>query len=201
MIFDRLEVVEITSPNVLTYWLEYNCYYMPSICKNALEYVVSAANVGRVATDISLFAYDFNTKRSDYRRKTESCPSNWIDKHRCPEGNQVKSYRYVAEIPAKRAKAGKPATPEIPGYGEFWDNIGLEPGSQRVLASRLDAQGNLEESRIHYTCDEWPPATFVQGGRGAFTRCAAQRAWYVKRVASLGTNQIPPITHLESKPR
>ncbi|KAK0746794.1 pectate lyase superfamily protein-domain-containing protein [Schizothecium vesticola] len=160
MIFDRLEVVEITSPNVLTYWLEYNCYYMPSICKNALEYVVSAANVGRVATDISLFAYDFNTKRSDYRRKTESCPSNWIDKHRCPEGNQVKSYRYVAEIPAKRAKAGKPATPEIPGYGDFWDNIGLEPGSQRVLASRLDAQGNLEESRIHYTCDEWPPATF-----------------------------------------
>lgn len=54
----------------------------------------------------------------------------------------------------------------------------VAPGNQRELAARRDPQGNLleeEEAHIYYTCDEWPPASWIQGGTGAYTRCAAMR--------------------------
>lgn len=132
------------------------------------QYLVSAGNANRPWPDA--FAYDFLNTRKNRRRDGESCPSNWINSHSCPEvagvpaGNlgQPFSYRYVAATAS----------------GGFWPNIELEPtpGNQRELAARRDPQGNLlEEAHIYYTCDEWPPASWIQGGTGAYTRCAAMR--------------------------
>jgi len=68
-----------------------------------------------------------------------------------------------------------------------WYTTALEPGlpanAGRVLRHRRSASGQIAElSGVKYTCDEFPPATFIQGGGGlgptaydAETRCAGFR--------------------------
>jgi hypothetical protein len=149
-------------------WLEYNCYYMEAICQNARAWLNKPTSQARPFPDT--FGFDFDAVRKNWRRERESCPSNWINRHSCPEvagvpaGNlaQPQSYRYII------------ATDHL----EAWPHTDLEPspGNNRELKSRRNANGNLiEAAKLHYTCDEWPPATFIQGGTGASTRCAAMR--------------------------
>lgn len=66
-----------------------------------------------------------------------------------------------------------------------WPYTDLEPGTRNwEIRSIRDGQGNvISRSWIKYTCDEFPPATWVEGGSGfvganassAETRCAAFR--------------------------
>jgi len=63
-----------------------------------------------------------------------------------------------------------------------WWTTALEPNTPiNALANGVDANGNILEAGIRYTCDEFPPKTFVEGGDGegrvqpAQTRCAALR--------------------------
>ena len=178
----------MVDPDPIAVYLEYNCYHMKGICQNAIKYV-SAANSGRQWPHA--FAYDFDSTGKNHRRDVESCPSPWIDNHSCaevarvPPGNlgQPCSYRYVAATSS----------------GAFWHHIAVEPapGNKWKLAARRDLQGNLlEEANIYYTCDEWPPASWFQGGTGAFTRCAAMRRSTVSGYAAEQNFQGDP--HLSS---
>lgn len=149
-----------------TVWLEYNCAYMAAICENANAWITTTG-LGR--TD---FAFDFHNtnvgpgQREGRKgiRRDESCPGNWINNGRCPEvagpNNlaQPRSYRW--EIAIQQLV--------------LWPFTALEPGSNNRLLHRINpTTGNIEQSRLKYTCDEFPPATFIQGGTGANTRCAA----------------------------
>lgn len=155
-----LTAVVNLDPNVV--FLEYNCYYMRAICQNAYAYLMSA--VGSGAKDRTTFHYDFNGKRKGGRRK-QMCPSSWKKTHACPE----------VAVP------GNPAQPAVmPGP---WPHTQLQaPGTlSYIIAQKLDAQGNVVPSKRRYTCDEFPPATWVQGGAGfgatsekGYTRCAPQ---------------------------
>lgn len=153
-------------------YLIYNCYYMRDICKNAYNFQQS--HRGRylhLSSELptSVYGYDFNTgkessKRSTKRRK-QSCPSArgkaWKDSHPCPETNQR----------------------EVMRHDGAWFSRDLEPGtSQNEIMNKRGANNQITEySGVRYTCDEFPAATWVEGGNGiagdgpSETRCAAFR--------------------------
>jgi hypothetical protein len=150
--------------------LEYNCYYMTAICQNANTFLISARGAAR--TPRKAFAYDFNSARATSRRNRvcRTGQQGWTSWHACPEiaapGNQAQPSVYRAD-------------------GLPWWTTALEPnlpaGAARVLAHRRSNGQIVERSGVKYTCDEFPPATFIQGGAGplnadpSYTRCAAFR--------------------------
>lgn len=123
-----------------------------------------------------MFGYDFNTgkhwtSRKNIRRE-ESCPSKnqahtWSSRHVCPEPDQKLPFRHDGE----------------------WPHIALEKAGKLYIQDEKDQAGNiLKFSNIRWSCDEFPPATWVEGGSGAnlpgnhlynpgdaYTRCAAMR--------------------------
>lgn len=109
------------------------------------------------------FGYDFNSdpKKSGSRapaRGRHVCPQNWKKTHTCPEPDQKPVWRNDGE----------------------WLHTSTESGSM-VLSHRRTAGQVVELSKLQYTCDEFPPKTWVEGGDGidrttpAETRCAGFR--------------------------
>ncbi|RFU75893.1 pectin lyase fold virulence factor [Trichoderma arundinaceum] len=153
-------------------FLEYNCYYMKEICRNANDFINSPR--GQSRPEPMTFGYDLNNKVRKPRRRERSCPtapkgSAWKDFHTCPEPDQKKPMKQNGE----------------------WQETDLEPGvnnTNNQIKNKRDSQGNvIEYSKIRYSCDEFPPATWIEGGSdvttagsplnhgNALTRCAAIR--------------------------
>ncbi|GJD05036.1 lysM domain-containing protein [Colletotrichum higginsianum] len=150
-----------------TVYLFYNCYYMTNICENVRAFMGSARGQNlHPGTTIpsNVFTYDFDTGDESWTRQSgrrgQSCPSGWGGNGRCPQAGQ--------EIPWRHD-------------GPWWTTI-LEPGTTtNMLRHERDPQGNIvKKSQMRYTCDEFPPATWVEGGNGwsnnqpANTWCAGQ---------------------------
>ncbi|KAH9209807.1 pectate lyase superfamily protein-domain-containing protein [Leptodontidium sp. 2 PMI_412] len=109
------------------------------------------------------YGFDFNQVRKD-RRRTNMCPGSWKNR------------------PANTCPATGSANPFRSAY--IWFTSALEPGTTvNQIANRRDPATNQVtiNSGIRYTCDEFPPASWVEGGAGATlaspgtTRCAAAR--------------------------
>ncbi|KEZ41672.1 Uncharacterized protein SAPIO_CDS6833 [Scedosporium apiospermum] len=160
-----------STPNrVIDIWpevvfLEYNCFYMRDICKNSENWFATPKGMARVPR--YRFGYDFNTGKSNSfrsaQRRSASCPSSWKRNHVCPETDQLEVMRHDGQ----------------------WPHNDLEPNTNvNQIRSRM-VNGRLESSQLRYTCDEFPPATWIEGGSGfdsvearaiaAETRCAAFR--------------------------
>lgn len=123
------------------------------------------------ASTSTYFGYDFNTgkKGRSSKRRAKACPTGkrgWITYHKCPEGRQEKPMRHDGE----------------------WPYLDLDPKTTdgRTIQHKRDARGKIiQKSQIRYSCDEFPPATWVEGGHGngvpgnypfggdSHTRCAA----------------------------
>ena len=57
-----------------------------------------------------------------------------------------------------------------------WFTTALEPGTDQNLVNHRGANGIVdEESKVRYSCDEFPPATWVEGGDNIDGSGAAQR--------------------------
>lgn len=155
-------------------YLIYNCYYMKDICKNAANFYTTQRGLvlhPRSGLPTYVFGYDFSTGKSLSRwrsanRREHSCPSKrqpmWKDFHFCPESNQRTVMRHDGA----------------------WYTTALEDPDEDPLAikNRYLPNGQLAElSKIRYSCDEFPPATWVEGGDDtdgtgqSQTRCAAIR--------------------------
>lgn len=151
-------------------YLEYNCYYMRDICVNAQDFINS--NRGQQRNPRTLFGYDLNTgkKQRAGKRRAKSCPTGtngWKTFHTCPETTQNIVMRHDGP----------------------WPHKALEPGTTMLnIMNQRDNLGRITEySKIRYSCDEFPPASWVEGGSGlgvpgngvlagnAFTRCAGMR--------------------------
>lgn len=152
------EVIDFKSDAVV---LEYNCAFMKEICKNVDDWYNTAA--GRGYTGLP-FVYDFNTGRKgrSAKRRRKVCPTGkrgWRSWHSCPQSGQ--------DLPMRHDGA--------------WFTTLLEPNTTvNGLMNARDPTGRITEySNIRYSCDEFPPATWVQGGKGVWsestTRCAAIR--------------------------
>lgn len=151
-------------------FVAYNCHYMPSICQNAEQYKKSTQ--GKARKWQASFGYDLNSARGGkHGRRGEMCPDNWnrpVGGHGCPEPNQPKPMR-----------ADK-RWPEV-------DVDNTHPKRYKIK-DHIDANGNVLKSGMYYSCDEFPPAKWVEGGVGlvpapnppppegagqpGFTRCA-----------------------------
>lgn len=127
--------------------LEYNCEYLTSICANVREFY------GNTSSSAKFLTYDMISTRADARRK-KTCPSSWKKGSnglpRCPEPNQPKFYRNDSLI---------------------WPYTALQPGvingKTMKIADKVDPNNNtIEESGVIYTCDEFPAASWVEGGIG-----------------------------------
>ena len=172
-----IQVIDLDPQRV---WLAYNCEYMKDICKNAVNFytfgragrangfVHPASGIDQLGT---VFGYDFHTGKQpswrSYQRRENSCPSHstpaWKDYHTCPEPNQRTVMR----------------------SDRSWPYTELEPNSavSNQIRNYVDTAGILRESKMRYTCDEFPPATWIEGGGNRFgddddkaqTRCAAMK--------------------------
>lgn len=137
---------------------------MPAICQNANTYLLSA--VGSGAQNRLTFHYDLKSARAADRRDI-TChttgPRTWKNHHTCPE-------------------VGGPGNRPGP-----WLLTRLQVGTiSNEISQKLDDQGNAVSSGRYYSSDEFPPATWVQGGGGieggeggegekGFARCAPMR--------------------------
>lgn len=150
-------------------YLEYNCAYMTAICRNVRDFFNSDRGNKRPA-EASLFVMDFDTQTKSRRdgrsgrRRARSCPPGWVKNQRCPHVDQEPVWR----------QDGPWWTTAIapPPLG---DNFELAP---KPIGTR---------SNIKYSCDEFPAASWVEGGDGtgvigngfgggpSQTRCAAIR--------------------------
>ena len=143
---------------------------MKDICKNGYNWYQT--NRGKLPHPTSglpnyIFGYDFNTGTTSRRtqRGKHSCPTSgrlrWKDNHPCPESDQRTVMRQDGP----------------------WFSTALEPNTQiNGIINLRDANGQVTEySKLRYTCDEFPPATWVEGGDNtegnspSETRCAGMR--------------------------
>ncbi|KAH6983653.1 pectate lyase superfamily protein-domain-containing protein [Ilyonectria sp. MPI-CAGE-AT-0026] len=168
------QLVRFLNPDVVI--LTYNCYYMKDICKNAENWFAGPRGPGAAQVYTS-FSFDLNggdNGRSDDRR-TQSCPGSWKNSHTCPETDQNIVMRHDGPWP----------------FTELDPTAGQGGAGSYLIKHVRDGQGNiLRRSDVQYTCDEFPPATWVEGGIGVTldppathgfasgrgeTRCAAMR--------------------------
>lgn len=142
---------------------------MTAICRNAANFQNTPRGKlphPKSAIPADWFGYDFNTDhggRSD-KRRSRSCPSNWKNTHLCPEFDQAPIFRQD---------------------GQWWTTDIAPPTPNGVVTNYILDQpvngGPNKRSHIRYSCDEFPPATWVEGGSDiddsgpSETRCAAIR--------------------------
>ncbi|KAL8363406.1 hypothetical protein RB601_009262 [Gaeumannomyces tritici] len=154
------QVVDL-SPELVV--LEYNCRYMPNICKNADNWFNTTRGKEHKRKYGMRFAFDRNTKKGSRkeRRRDHSC-KNFVNTDTCPHSDSAIVMRQD-------------------GPWRFKD---LEPGTTiNEIRADTDPAGNRVPSFVRYTCDEFPPATFIEGGDGiagnandkSQKRCAVSR--------------------------
>lgn len=147
----------------ITVTLYYNCAYMNNVCDNADAFARTTRGVtlhGASGLGNNIYGFDFNTGRKDARRD-EVCPGSWKNTHPCPFTGSARPFR----------------------SDKVWWTAALEPGTLvNQIANKRSLTGQVTiNSGIRYTCDEFPPASWVEGGSGPLlttqgtTRCAAQR--------------------------
>ncbi|KAJ3499549.1 hypothetical protein NLG97_g251 [Lecanicillium saksenae] len=147
-------------------YLQYNCYYMIEICVNAQRFLSSPRGLNLHPTSgisNNVFGYDLDTgdfqpKSHQAWRRDASCPRSWKRTHPCPEQDQSRPWK---------------------SQGQWYTHL-LEPGTDVNAIRNLPGPfGQVFRSDIRYSCDEFPPATWVEGGEGLHgegpsnTRCAA----------------------------
>ncbi|KAI1392048.1 glycosyl hydrolases family 18-domain-containing protein [Hypoxylon trugodes] len=134
--------------------LEYNCDYMPAICQNAQNWLNGPRGANRalmtnritgvvIPPNSELFSYDFGPHSDS--RGARMCPGNWRNNHPCPEPNQP---------------------PIMPGpwYSTARENVRALQANE-IRADRRTPGREIRSGR-YYTCDEFPPRSFVEGGNG-----------------------------------
>ncbi|KAI0191651.1 glycoside hydrolase family 55 protein [Astrocystis sublimbata] len=160
-----IDVLDLYPQSVL---LVYNCFYMTAICRNMANFAHTSRGLNPHAHSCvprNRYGYDFNTgacTSRQGRRRSQSCPSSWKRTHTCPEFDQAPIFRHDGEWWTTDTK-GPSANGEVNNY---------------ILDEPINAR---RRSNIAYSCDEFPPATWIEGGNNidasepSETRCAPIR--------------------------
>ncbi|RPA74880.1 hypothetical protein BJ508DRAFT_29078 [Ascobolus immersus RN42] len=142
--------------------LVYNCHYMKAICLNARRWLATPRGLNLLLSGALtpkpytlpagryLFGYDIRNSATDDRRR-RNCPSNWNQNHLCPEPDQ----------------------PDVmPGPWFTTSTENQDPLQVNEIAAERDLDvrsGQIEITRrsgLFYSCEEFPAASFVEGGTG-----------------------------------
>ena len=183
---------------LFTATLVYNCYYMPLICENVANYAktINPGGGGSLAAP-QQFHFDPNGTLLESRRQ-KACGCFQHDD--CSTArSQGKTTDLVIDI-AGRAPFDTLNTP----LSQASKNIilaGKNPGTKNgVLQARVPLQSVpgrfLDVEGVAFSCDEFPAATFIEGGIGlngagnrAKTVCAMQ-SWQIY-LATNGAGKWP----------
>lgn len=166
LVLSFLDVLVQGAPPTTQPLLVYNCAKMPAICRNvnqrnpllAVPGFAGAGNVGVLnpgntpgGLDYLVLNYDTNNNNKR-RRRNAACPSSWKLNpiNHCP-------------------RVGQPPTVESGSSWSFGGFIG-QGWNRAPLGQLLPGQAgynaiadimNTGPSGMMWTCDEWPPATYV----------------------------------------
>lgn len=138
---------------------------MPAICQNVRNWHNNAAlsSWHTQSAWAGWFTYDLGasefTLNRGNRRRQENCPDTWkgtILNPRCPEPNQPRVVPPLYDLNGNGVTAIVPQP--IPGKTSL----------SMVIADGRDnpTAGQLQSSGRKYTCDEFPPASWIEGGVG-----------------------------------
>ncbi|KGO66430.1 Pectin lyase fold/virulence factor [Penicillium italicum] len=132
-------------------YLEYNCYYMTAICRNANDFYSSTRGQVRGRSN-TLFHYDFHTTTKNRpngrsgKRRGKSCPTNWVAANNCPHSDQEPVWR---------------------NDGQWWTTaLAPPPDGLKFILAPLTSGTSTTQSGISYSCDEFPAASWIEGGDG-----------------------------------
>ncbi|PGH10678.1 hypothetical protein AJ80_07434 [Polytolypa hystricis UAMH7299] len=137
--------------------LVYNCAQAPSLCKTVRNYLPAGASTATLH-------YDSIADRKNARRD-QSCPTDWAETHGCPESDQPqwkgRGRNYFSDVVMWHDKDGV-----------------ADPKRLADKSTKRDAQGKEKTvyrfAGVILTCDEWPAATWIEGGSGAARYCAPE---------------------------
>ncbi|KAH7068560.1 hypothetical protein FB567DRAFT_251587 [Paraphoma chrysanthemicola] len=142
--------------------LYYNCHFMPAICQNNINWLNT--NRGRTrslaawagAAGSNIYGFDVNSASTD-PRGDRMCNRTWIRDHPCPERHPVTNLIVQPDV--------------MPGPWPYKSRETVDPLHINEIAAdwSIDANGDtilLQRSGRYYTCEEWPPRSFVEGGEG-----------------------------------
>ena len=162
--------------------LVYNCYYMPLICENVANFAkdINPGGGGDLGA-MQLFYFDPDQSHKESRRKA-SCGCFQHDN--CPSAvsNGKQAGTLVTQI-GNQAPMNGLNTP-INAASQQILLAGPNPGSlpnTNNAAPRVALQtipGRFFMQGVAFTCDEFPAATFINGGSNAKTICALQ-SWQI----------------------
>ncbi|KAI5919335.1 hypothetical protein F4810DRAFT_506116 [Camillea tinctor] len=147
--------------------LYYNCYYMRAICKNAQAWLNSPRGQNRQLVSVlnpaqtpnsHLFGYDMNSRVTS-QRGNAMCPSSWKNNHPCPERDPNTGVVTQPEIMPDDWYSKERETDNALHLNEIRAKYVADPNSPN--GRKLD-----KRSGRYYTCEEWPPRSFVEGGVG-----------------------------------
>ena len=158
--------------------LIYNCNQMPLICENVAAWVKGGGGGGSSTGDLAgnqLFYFDPEPGQKDSRR-TSAC--GCFDHDNCVgsgKSSGKSSGSLVVDIAT--ATLGNAISAIAPAASPII-LAGANPktGGTRTPVNAIS--GRFFQDGVGLTCDEFPAATFIEGGSGAETICAMQ-SWQV----------------------
>lgn len=158
--------VQTQAPCVPT--LIYNAAKMPSIANNIARRLPMTN--GFLDRDPAILHFDTSGVRKD-RRRNQVCSDNkfYHGKHPCPEPDQPP----VVVGKGRISPDGKPVLPAFKGKTFVQQTHVSTPFNSLVFSNMIGTSPNIYAG-MYWSCDEFPPATFVEGGDGASTYCAPQ---------------------------
>ena len=162
--------------------LVYNCYYMPLICENVANFAkdINPGGGGDLA-GMQLFYFDPDESHKDSRRRAacgcfqhDDCPSARSNGKQV--GTLVSQIGNQAPINGLNAPIDQASLQTILAG----PNPGVLPNTNNAAArvALATIPGRFFAQGVGFSCDEFPAATFINGGSGAKTICALQ-SWKI----------------------
>ena len=158
--------------------LIYNCNQMPLICENVAAWVKGGGGGGSLTGDFAgnqLFYFDLELGQKDSRR-TSACEC--FDYNSCVGSNKSNGKSFGSLVTDIAISTLNNAISAIAPAASIIILAGANPKSGGIRTPVNKIPGRFFQDGVGLTCDEFPAATFIEGGSGAETICVMQ-SWQV----------------------
>lgn len=151
--------------------LVYNCAQMPLICENVAAWSIGKGNAQGDLPPKQVFYFDPNSETKETRRET-SCGNFPHDDCQTRTSNGKRKGNKVTDIATSSATISA-----INAANTSAILAGPNPKLNEQRKSINSIPGRFFGQGVGFSCDEFPPAPFIEGGR-AYTICALQ-SWQI----------------------
>ena len=178
--------------------LVYNCAQMPLICENVAAWAIANNNPSGDIPQNLIFYFDPDSDNKDKRRGS-SCGCFSHDD--CVGSGTSSGKRNGDKVTDIATSTVTVSTIDAANTAILTAGANPPQGQQRVPDNAIP--GRFFGQGVGLTCDEFPAATFIEGGDGAKTICAMQ-SWQVfsgspNNGKNVGKWPLPPKTGVRSE--